>query len=211
MWYPSSYFTINMFSLKVSEALFHHIPAYLFDMFYAVTGKRTRWVSKKLDHRLNPTWHEKIFSNPNRFDFTRKPIEPFPVWNFLRRINGDSSVTIQSVYSTRCLLKTKKHSTLTSATSSGKVTLKLSFWALDVLFSKMIQVHCHLPEAISTGILNKKISETLLLYNHDCCSINFRLYMVRLLVRLLIFTCSLLAIRNVRRLVAAHLLSKKRL
>lgn len=164
MWYPSAYFTINMFSLKLSEALFHHIPAYLFDMFYAVTGKRTRWVSKRLDHRIIWTQLDmvKSFRILNRFGCTPKPIEHFLVWNFSRRINGDSSVTTQSACLTRCQPKTGKHSILMFATLNGKAILKLSFWALDVLFSKMIPAHYHWLETTSTGIeLNKKTSETL--------------------------------------------------
>ncbi|XP_057371715.1 putative fatty acyl-CoA reductase CG5065 [Daphnia carinata] len=44
MWYPSASYTINDIWFKANQALFHTIPAHLFDMFYTLTGKRTRWV-----------------------------------------------------------------------------------------------------------------------------------------------------------------------
>lgn len=44
MWYPSALYTINDFWYKTTETFFHTIPAYLFDFFYSVTGKRARWV-----------------------------------------------------------------------------------------------------------------------------------------------------------------------
>lgn len=44
MWYPSAHLTVNNFSLKINEVLFHKIPAYLYDIFSTFTGKRTRWV-----------------------------------------------------------------------------------------------------------------------------------------------------------------------
>lgn len=44
MWYPSAFYTINDVWFKANQALFHTIPAHLFDMFYTLTGKRSRWV-----------------------------------------------------------------------------------------------------------------------------------------------------------------------
>jgi fatty acyl-CoA reductase len=44
LWYPSAHHTTNDLSLKINQTLFHHLPAYLMDLFMLATGKRTKWV-----------------------------------------------------------------------------------------------------------------------------------------------------------------------
>jgi len=44
LWYPSAHYTINDLALKISQTLFHFLPAYLMDLSMLVMGKRAKWV-----------------------------------------------------------------------------------------------------------------------------------------------------------------------
>jgi fatty acyl-CoA reductase len=60
MWYPSAYFTINDIWLKANEAVFHTLPAHLFDLFNSLTGKRARWVRLENVISFKKKGHSKI-------------------------------------------------------------------------------------------------------------------------------------------------------
>lgn len=58
-WYPSLYTTTNETWLFINKVLFHFLPASCIDLFYILTGKRTKWVGSHIVH--NQIWSLTLF------------------------------------------------------------------------------------------------------------------------------------------------------
>ncbi|XP_046464442.1 putative fatty acyl-CoA reductase CG5065 [Daphnia pulex] len=98
LWYPSVHCTMNDLSLKITQILFHYLPAYVMDLFMLATGKRTKWVRlyTKADKAFVPfeffTTHQWRFISDNPIHLSKEmTAEDQEMFYFdVRKINWQS-------------------------------------------------------------------------------------------------------------------------